>query len=56
MEEDKAHLKKDSLRDATGREVKELWEENNRLKQLVGEQALQIQLFKAVLWKKANIT
>ena len=49
MEAGKSRLKRDALRDATGNEVKELREENNRLKQLAGEQALQIQLFKKSL-------
>jgi len=39
----------DSLRDATQSEVKELRGENGRLKELVGEQALQIQLLKKSL-------
>ena len=46
MEAGKARLKGDSLRDATRAEVKRLKEENGRLKELVGEQALRIQLFK----------
>jgi len=46
MEAGKARLKGDSLRDATSSEVKELRAENGRLKELVGEQALQIQLLK----------
>jgi len=49
MEAGKSRLKRDALRDATGNEVKDLREENNRLKQLAGEQALQIQLFKKSL-------
>lgn len=49
MEAGKSRLKRDVLRDANGSEVKELREENNRLKQLAGEQALQIQLFKKSL-------
>ena len=49
MEAGKSRLKRDALRDATGSEVKELREENTRLKQLAGEQALQIQLFKKSL-------
>ena len=44
----KARLKGDSLRDATQSEVKELRTENGRLRELVGEQALQIQLPKKV--------
>jgi transposase len=49
MEAGKARLKGDSLRDATQSEVKGLREENARLKGLVGEQALQIQLLKKSL-------
>ena len=49
MEAGKARLKKDSLRDATKGEVKGLRNENIRLKELLGEQALQIQLFKKSL-------
>jgi len=49
MEAGKSRLKGDSLRDATGNEVKHLQEENNRLKELVGEQALKIQIFKKSL-------
>src|SRR5664280_864668 len=49
MEAGKSRLKRDSLRDATGGEVKHLQEENNRLKELAGEQALKIQIFKKSL-------
>ena len=49
MEAGKARLKGDSLRDATSSEVKELRAENGRLKELAGEQALQIQLLKKSL-------
>jgi transposase len=49
MEAGKARLKGDSLREATSREVKELRAENARLKELVGEQALQLQLLKKSL-------
>ena len=49
MEAGKARLKGDSLRDATLSEVKELRAENGRLKELAGEQALQIQLLKKSL-------
>lgn len=49
MEAGKARLKGDSLRDATQSEVKGLREENARLKELAGEQALQIQLLKKSL-------
>lgn len=45
----KARLKRDSLRDGTQSEVKELRAENGRLKELVGDQALQIQLLKKSL-------
>jgi hypothetical protein len=40
MEAGKAHLKADSLRDATQSEVKGLREQNAKLKELVGEKAL----------------
>ena len=49
MEAGKARLRGDSLRDATRSEVKRLKDENGRLKELVGEQALRIQLFKKSL-------
>jgi transposase len=49
MEAGKARLRGDSLRDATRSEVKRLREENGRLKELVGEQALRIELFKKSL-------
>lgn len=49
MEAGKARLKGDTLRDATHSEVKELRRENARLKELVGEQALEIQLLKKSL-------
>ena len=49
MEAGKARLQGDSLRDATQSEVKELRAENERLKELAGEQALQIQLLKKSL-------
>jgi len=49
MEAGKARLKGDTLRDATQSEVKELRRENARLKELVGEQALEIQLLKKSL-------
>ena len=49
MEAGKARLKGDSLRDATQSEVKELRAENEWLKELAGEQALQIQLLKKSL-------
>jgi len=49
MEAGKARLKGDMLRDATQGEVKELRRENARLKELVGEQALEIQLLKKSL-------
>ena len=49
MEAGKARLKGNSLRDATQSEVKELRAENERLKELAGEQALQIQLLKKSL-------
>jgi len=49
MEAGKAHLKGDNLRDATQTEVKEVRAENTRLKELTGEQALQMQLLKKSL-------
>jgi len=49
MEAGKARLKGDSLRDATKGEVKRLREENSRLKELAGEQALDNQLLKKSL-------
>lgn len=49
MEAGKARLKGDSLRNATKSEVKELREENSRLKELLGEQALEMQLIKKSL-------
>jgi transposase len=49
MEAGKARLKGDSLRNATKSEVKELREENSRLKELLGEQALEMQLLKKSL-------
>lgn len=49
MEAGKARLRGDSLRDATKGEVKRLREENLRLKELAGEQALENQLFKKSL-------
>ncbi len=49
MEAGKTRLKGDTLRDATQGEVKELRRENVRLKELVGEQALEIQLLKKSL-------
>lgn len=49
MEAGKARLKGDTLRDATHSEVKSLRQENMRLKELVGEQALEIQLLKKSL-------
>lgn len=49
MEAGKARLKGDLLRDANAAEVKSLREENSRLKELAGEQALQLQLLKKSL-------
>jgi len=49
MEAGKAPLKGDTLRDATQGEVKELRRENVRLKELVGEQVLEIQVLKKSL-------
>ena len=49
MEAGKSRLKKDSLRDATKGEVKTLKRENLRLKELLGEQSLEILLLKKSL-------
>lgn len=49
MEAGKASLKGDSLRNATKSEVRQLREENSRLKELLGEQALEAQLLKKSL-------
>ena len=49
MEAGKERLRKDFLRDATKSEVKKLRIENDRLKRLFGEQALELQLFKKSL-------
>ena len=49
MEAGKARLKGDGLRDATKSEVRSLRGENNDLKELVGSQALEIQLLKKSL-------
>ena len=46
MEAGKSRLKKDSLRDATEDEVKTLRKENERLKSILGEQALENYLLK----------
>ncbi len=49
MEAGKARLKGDGLRDATKSEVRSLRGENDHLKELVGSQALEIQLLKKSL-------
>ena len=49
MEAGKARLKGDGLRDATASEVKHLRDENSRLKELLGEAALDNQLLKKSL-------
>lgn len=49
MEAGKDRLQKDSLRGATRSEVKDLRSENSRLKELLGEHALQNQLLKKSL-------
>jgi len=49
MEAGKARLKGDTLRSATSIEVKDLKKENQRLKVLAGEQALQLQWLKKSL-------
>lgn len=46
MEAGKSRLRRDSLRDATKDEVKGLRQENERLKVLIGDQALQNYLLK----------
>ena len=48
MEAGKARLKGDNLREVNSIQVKELRSENARLKELIGEQALQLQLLKKV--------
>jgi len=49
MEAGKDRLRKDALKDASKSEVKKLRVENDRLKRLFGEQALELQLFKKSL-------
>ena len=49
MEAGKARLKGDSTRNANENEVKQLQSENNRLKTLAGEQALELCLLKKSL-------
>ena len=49
MEAGKARLKGDSLRSANEQEVRQLRDENARLKELVAEQALNLQVFKKSL-------
>lgn len=49
MEAGKARLKGDALREANRSEVESLRGENQRLKELAGEQALEINLLKKVL-------
>ena len=49
MEAGKSRLKGDSIRSANENEVKQLQAENNRLKTLAGEQALELCLFKKSL-------
>ena len=49
MEAGKSRLKGDTLRDATKKEVKSLREETDRLKQVIGEQALSIHILKKSL-------
>lgn len=46
MEAGKGRLKGDTLRDATSDEVKQLRQENRQLKELLGQQALELSLFK----------
>ena len=49
MEAGKSRLKGDALRNANAKEVNTLRAENTRLKELVGEQALEVQLLKKSL-------
>ncbi|MCK4326027.1 transposase [bacterium] len=49
MEAGKSQLKRDNLRNATKNEVKTLKQENSRLKEVIGEQALDIHIFKKSL-------
>ena len=49
MEAGKSRLKRDTLRDASGGEVSQLRQENSRLKILLGEKELAIQLLKKSL-------
>jgi transposase len=49
MEAGKSRLKGDSIRNANENEVKQLQSENNRLKALAGEQALELCLLKKSL-------
>ena len=49
MEAGKSRLKADSFCDATQSEARQLREQNARLKELVGEQALEIQVLKKSL-------
>ena len=49
MEAGKSRLKGDTMRAANDNEVKQLREENSRLKALAGEQALELCLFKKSL-------
>ena len=49
MEAGKSQLKGDTVRSATKSEVSGLKQENSRLKELLGEQALEIQLLKKSL-------
>jgi len=49
MEAGKSQLKRDSLRNANNSEVKKLKQENNQLKELLGEQALDNYILKKSL-------
>ena len=51
MEAGKAQLKKDTLRNANRSEVKELQKENEKLKAVIGEQALEISIIKKIMKK-----
>jgi transposase len=51
MEAGKSQLQKDNLRQANKSEVKELRKENDRLKNVVGDMALEINLLKKIMKK-----
>jgi len=51
MEAGKSQLQKDNLRQANKSEVKELQKENDRLKNVVGDMALEINILKKIMKK-----